>query len=463
MWHPRPMRGSSSSSGWARTSSGLLVPRRVAIQQGLGALAAAFAAGALPGCGDDSAAGSGGGAVGTGGSGGAGSTTSGTGGHGGAGAGGGPTVFPPHEVPGTPTLVSLIAAIGPLGAPDENGVRLPEGFTSRVLARSTEVPVAGSGHAWHLAPDGGATYPTEDGGWIYVSNSEVPILGGVSALRFDASGELVDAYPILADTDVNCAGGRTPWQTWLSCEEIAKGQVWECDPWGEVEAVVRPALGVFKHEAVTVDPDRGHLYLTEDVDDGRFYRFVPDGVTSAGHPDLTSGRLEVAIVSEGGDVTWAPVPDPLYAAGTPTRQQVAESTAFDGGEGIWYHQGVVFFSTKGDNRVWAYDVEEARLSVLYDGDAIEGAVLRGVDNLTVSCCGDVIVAEDGDDMQVVAILPDGSLVPLLQVMGHDGSEITGPAFDPSGTRLYFSSQRGESGGNGSGVTFEVQGPFHAPA
>ena len=63
-------------------------------------------------------------------------------------------------------------------------------------------------------------------------------------------------------------------------------------------------------------------------------------------------------------------------------------------------------------------------------------------------------------MQIVAILPDGQLKPLLQVVGHDGSEVTGPAFSPDGTRLYFSSQRGSSG---SGMTFEVQGRFHDPA
>jgi hypothetical protein len=61
-------------------------------------------------------------------------------------------------------------------------------------------------------------------------------------------------------------------------------------------------------------------------------------------------------------------------------------------------------------------------------------------------------------MQVVAVLPDGRVKPLVQVVGHDESEICGPAFDPSGTRLYFSSQRGPGGG----WTFEVQGPFHEP-
>ena len=62
-------------------------------------------------------------------------------------------------------------------------------------------------------------------------------------------------------------------------------------------------------------------------------------------------------------------------------------------------------------------------------------------------------------MQIVAIDSDGSLVPILQIMGQDESEITGPAFDPSNERLYFSSQRGKSGSASGGVTYEVKGPF----
>ena len=62
-------------------------------------------------------------------------------------------------------------------------------------------------------------------------------------------------------------------------------------------------------------------------------------------------------------------------------------------------------------------------------------------------------------MQIVAIDSDGSLVPILQIMGQDESEITGPAFDPSNERLYFSSQRGKSGSASDGVTYEVKGPF----
>jgi secreted PhoX family phosphatase len=119
----------------------------------------------------------------------------------------------------------------------------------------------------------------------------------------------------------------------------------------------------------------------------------------------------------------------------------------------------VYFTTKGDNRVWEYDPVNERISVLYDASSPSGGILTGVDNVEASGGGDLFVAEDGGNMELVLITPDNTASAFLRVSGQAGSEITGPAFNPAGTRLYFSSQRG--GSNGRGVTYEISGPFRA--
>ncbi|SCF08472.1 alkaline phosphatase PhoX [Micromonospora mirobrigensis] len=344
---------------------------------------------------------------------------------------------------------------GPLGSADANGIQLPAGFASRVVARSRQV-VPGTSYAWHDAPDGGACF-TAGTGWIYVSNSEISTTGGASAIRFNSDGTISSAYRILGNTNRNCAGGATPWGTWLSCEEVSRGYVYETYPQGGTAAVRRPALGRFNHEAAAADPDRRVIYLTEDETSGCFYRFRP---TVWG--DLSAGTLEVLVggTATSGPVSWTRVPDP-DGSPTYTRQQVSSAKKFNGGEGCWYAGGTCWFTTKGDNRVWAYDAVNQRIDLAYDDSLVTTgtAPLTGVDNITGSRYGDLYVAEDGGNMEICLITPDSVVTPFLRITGQSGSEITGPAFSPDGGRLYFSSQRGTSGSSSGGITYEVRGPF----
>lgn len=347
---------------------------------------------------------------------------------------------------------------GPYGEPgafDANGIAVPRGFTTRKIAQGGQEV---AGYTWHLDTDGQGCFPMPDGGWVLTANSEVDITegGGASMVRFAPDGAIVEARRILADTDNNCAGGATPWGTWLSCEEEFYGQVWECDPTGSRPAVARPAMGIFTHEAVCVDPREERLYLTEDQGDGCLYRFTPDA-----YPDLSSGTLEALVADAAGAVSWVVVPP-----APPTRYvaQAQGAKAFNGGEGIWYDSGIVYFTTKGDVRVWAYDVARQHLEVLYDKAlAGDGSPLKSVDNLCVSRAGDIYVCEDGDTFEICLISPERRVQTFVrlspEVHGQPGTnETTGVVFDPSGRRMYFGVQRSF----GTGAVYEVRGPFRGP-
>jgi uncharacterized protein len=372
----------------------------------------------------------------------------------------GPSIWASALAEGQIERLTKRPIFGRLGPPDALGVRLPPEFSARLIARSGDF-VAGTDHVWHRNPDGGGVVSKADGGWIYTSNSEVlDGLGGVSAISFGPSGEIDNAYSILSGTTGNCAGGMTPWGTWLSCEEFSGGRVFECDPFKVGIGVVRPLLGTFAHEAAAVDPVRGPVYLTEDQPNGRLYRFTPDVKGR-----LDSGQLHAAYASippstmQPGDVatvTWVPT-------STTTPERSARTSEFRGGEGAWVDGDRLIFTTKRDARVWTLDLIESTLELLHDAVASPSTPLNKVDNVVVHpITGDIFVAEDGDNMELCVLREDadGSLAieACLQIVGQDASEITGPAFSPDGRRLYVSSQRGF---DLLGLTYEITGPFVA--
>lgn len=356
-----------------------------------------------------------------------------------------------------------VGPYGPLGPIDANGLRLPNGFRSRRIAQAN-MPVPGTNYVLPVFPDGQAIFPTDDGGFALVTNSEAPDdapgQGGASAIRFDRDGRTTSAYRILGGTSNNCAGGATPWGTWMSCEETDGGLVHECDPLGRRPAVAHPAMGAFPHEAICVDQAGRRIYESEDNGSGGFYRFTPKS-----WPDCSQGLLEIAIVGAGGVVRWVEVPDPS-AGSKPTRQQVPGSTKFRRGEGIWFDSGIVYLATTSDNTVWAYNTGTETIEKVYDGTALKDPPFTNVDNITLNRAGEIFCCEDPGTLGMGVITPEGEVARFMEVRGQGQfipgqvgedvqNELTGPIFDATGTRMFVCAQRSF----GFGVIYEITGPF----
>jgi uncharacterized protein len=353
---------------------------------------------------------------------------------------------------------------GPLQPADLNGIMLPKGFRAREIARGGQ-PVGLTGYPWHLFSDGSASMRQSDGGWIFAANSELPGgQGGASAIRFRSDGSIADAYRILEGTDTNCGGGLTPWGTWLSGEEVSGGRVWECDIYGKKQAVPRPALGVFSHEYVVAHAAERRFYQTEDESGGGFYRFTPKR-----WGDLSEGLLEIATLRKDGFVEWRRVPDPLARAG-PVRDQVKEASHLRRPEGLCVDSrtGIVYLVESSAGRVFAYDSADETYERVYAEQDYRDPILTDPDNAVVSpISGDLFVCEDAGDLDICMITPEGELARFLHLSGAQHgdpttdatSETTGPSFDPSGTRLYFSSQRAYV----AGAVYEITGPWRRKA
>jgi secreted PhoX family phosphatase len=413
-------------------------------------------------------------------------------------------------------------------------IALPEGFTYRSFSHAGEL--MSDGNLVPLAHDGMAVFNMPDGRFRLVRNHEdrnAPNSGStaIDGNAYDprAGGgtttlvvnpftrELESHFVSLCGTTVNCAGGATPWGSWITCEETNAGP-----PSGwlmqhgycfdvpasanhSVPAIPIPDMGRFAHEAVAVDPATGIVYETEDNGGtSGFYRFIPNtpGVLTNG------GRLQMLKISGANNydtrtgqtqgaalpVEWVDIdtPNPAGTSSTAVYTQGAArgGARFDRLEGCWYGNGAIYFdATSGGDaesgQIWEFrpDGDGGVLTLIFESTG--PSVLDSPDNLAFSPHGALLLCEDGgDDQYLRGLTLDGRIFDFavnLQT-GHEWAGATfaeaDPAWNDSKVRgrnrplggredritLFVNRQGSTSGGNppsggNAGMTFAIWGPW----
>jgi uncharacterized protein len=404
-------------------------------------------------------------------------------------------------------------------------LELPPGFKYRVISRAGEPMSDGTPTPGIF--DGTAAYQGRGGDVILIRNHEnrsrpgevtvsvpagkrydpdVNVRGGNTKLVVSRDRQLREQYAVIGGTHTNCAGGQTPWNTWITCEEIFN--------YGSVEANVTPGTGVphgysfevpadatrpitpqpiidagrFSHEAVAWL--NGVLYETEDRGDAAFYRFLPARQPRE-YGDLASfgGTLQALVVrgrpnfdanvanpGETYPVEWVTIEEPNPLTDTVRVEAQSKGAAiFDRTEGIWSADRRLYFdcTTGGEaqlGQVWEYTPrgrDGGELRLVYESTNAED--LQNPDNLVyVPHNGDVWVQEDGDDDQFVrGITRRGDIYDFAKTILND-SEFCGGCFSPDGNTFYLSQQgdRLEEGqapadqpDDARGLTYAIWGPF----
>ena len=393
---------------------------------------------------------------------------------------------------------------GPLLPDPQRIFDLPAGLRYQIISRTGErmddgLRVPGK-------PDGMCAFEAPHGMTVLVRNHELdpgqvklsPYLGGATGgpKRYDPSAiggtttllydtqarRLLRQHLSLAGPSRNCAGGPTPWHTWITCEEtVDQGHGWAFEvpavPGGVVDSP-RPLFGMgrFRREAVGVHQKSGCVYQTEDRSDGLLYRFVPEprGQRSRGRlqalvirdmPGLDTGRGDPGL-NVWAAVDWVDLDD-IASPNDDLRVQGHERGAarFKRGEGIWAANDEVFFACTtggpaGRGQIWRYRASPhegtpaerespARLSLFLQSKS--ASTLDHADNLTLAPWGDLIACEDGrGHNRLIGITAKGQTYPLGRNAGST-SELAGVTFSPDGMTMFVNIQH-------DGLTLAIDGP-----
>ncbi len=372
--------------------------------------------------------------------------------------------------------------------PDPQGILdLPLGFQYRIISKTGDM--MSDGTTVPLGPDGMATFAGESGTTILIRNHEVnpgqrygvvapetkkydpSASGGTTTLILDRKGKLIRQYVSLAGTSRNCAGGVTPWGSWLSCEEHTAtptqnklnlvnvgrkhGYNFEVPARADlVDAVPLIAMGRFNHEAIAVDPQTGIIYQTEDRDDSCIYRFIPEkkGNLKAG------GRLEALAIKgmpqvntsfnfpEGvaKEVEWIRIEDVDPDKDILRYEAQAKGAAiFRRGEGACYGRGDIYWTcTSGGNigrgQIFRYNPTANNVELFVESKSPD--ILDYPDNLTFAPFGHIILCEDGrPDQFLVGINAQGECYHFAR-NALNGSEFAGICFSPDGQTMFVNIQ-----------------------